>query len=76
MVGVGEGLRTDGPRIHPVQLLFIHEDAHQFWDGKGWVCIIQLNRRLFGEDLKGGPGGHPGKINPGPVVLVASNNIL
>ena len=52
VIGVSEGCLRDGPRLLPLQILFIHEDAHQLRDRQSGMRVVQLNRNLCGEVLE------------------------
>ena len=52
VVGVSEGSAGDGPGLIPIQLVFIHQDAHQLGDGNGWMSVVELDGKFFMKFLQ------------------------
>src|SRR3712207_8323725 len=46
---VAEGGLGDGEGLVPLQVLLVHEDAHQLGHGDGRVGVVELDGRLVGE---------------------------
>lgn len=46
MIGIVHTQCCDSQCIGETQVFSIHQDSHHFWNGNGWVCIIQLERVL------------------------------
>ena len=49
VVGVGEGFLADAPSQAPLELLFIHEDAHELGYGDSRMRVVELDGGLGGE---------------------------
>ena len=56
MIRVPQRGLGDHPGLLPGEIIFVNEHAHQFGDGHGWMCVIELNGDLGSEGLKGGMG--------------------
>lgn len=56
MVSVSAGLDGDIPSGLPRQTFDVHEDPHQFRDGKCRVGIVQLQSHFVREIIKVSPG--------------------
>ncbi len=49
VIGVGHRAVRDLPGLVPLEVVFIHQQAHQFGDGNGRVRIVQLEAVLLRE---------------------------
>ena len=49
MVGVGERPARDVPRLVPVQMRLVEQNAHELRHGQGRMRIVHLDRRLVGQ---------------------------
>ena len=54
MVRVCKRARGDVPRLLPLQLVDVQEDAHEFGDGDGRVGIIEPHGNFVTKGIKGG----------------------
>ena len=49
VIGIGDRVGGDAPRLVPGDLVQIDQDAHQLGDGDGGMRVVQLDRRLVGQ---------------------------
>ena len=49
VVGVGEDLLGDLPRLFPVERVEVDENAHQLGDGDRRMGVVELNRGVVGQ---------------------------
>jgi len=54
MVGKGHGRAGYVPGRVPGEVVFIHQDAHEFRHGQGWVGVVKLDGHLVVKLVKGG----------------------
>ena len=49
VVGIGEGLLADPPRLVPSQSLFVHEQPHEFRNRDAGMGVVELNGDKIGQ---------------------------
>ena len=49
VVRVGDRRVGNLPGLLPIELMLVDEEPHQLRHGKGWMCIVELDRCLLGE---------------------------
>ena len=52
VIGVGEGMGNDLPRLVPTHTVLIEEDAHELRDGQHRMGVVELDRVVFSEASK------------------------
>jgi ribosomal protein L21 len=52
VVGVRGTLLSDRPCLFPADGMFVHEEAHQFWNGECGMGVIHLEERAFWDSVE------------------------